>query len=65
MVGLFTSVDTHRRTWSLDAIYVDSEKQNEDGVYAGFSTIQRIGTMTTALPKANRLRRNWIHTSFQ
>lgn len=41
LFGVFVAADTHVSTFNLDMIYIDDSK-NADGLYVGFSAIQRI-----------------------
>ncbi len=43
LVGLFTEMDTRKRTIELDAVYVSADDSTGDGIYAGLGSTQRLG----------------------
>lgn len=48
LVGLFTETDWRKSTVAFDVIYVPAGNLTGDGIYAGLSAVQRLGSTSTS-----------------
>lgn len=48
LYGLFTETDWRKNTMAIDVIYVDADEMVGDGVYVGWSSVQRYGFLNSS-----------------